>query len=256
MAIKTLSPEQIARYRADGYLVVNDVFTPEAIDTAVADALAWQQSFLAGMSEKERAWYVDGSTAVPQQLRKLDNPVAERAPFRRLALELSGVVAGVFGEPGVCFFSQLFFKPPQGGGPKPIHQDNFYFGPRDQDKMITCWIALDEATVENGCLHYWKGSHRGGMAEHFAPKDEPFNLQIDLAKTGERFEKVPAPVARGGVAFHHGLTYHQSANNLSKRYRRAMAVHCMAASNALVNPAMAYDEKFFVPLRAVAAALA
>ena len=48
--------------------------------------------------------------------------------------------------PGVSvYFSQIFFKPPEGGGPKPAHQDNFYFGPTDPEGMVTAWIALDDA---------------------------------------------------------------------------------------------------------------
>jgi phytanoyl-CoA hydroxylase len=45
-----------------------------------------------------------------------------------------------------------FFKPPEGGGPKPAHHDNFSFGPNDPEGVVTAGIALDDAALENGCL--------------------------------------------------------------------------------------------------------
>ena len=61
--------------------------------------------------------------------------------------------------PGVSvYFSQIFFKPPEGGGPKPAHQDNYYFGPNDPEGVVTAWVALDDATLENGCLYFGEGT--------------------------------------------------------------------------------------------------
>ena len=83
----------------------------------------------------------------------------ERRGFTALVPELSklGELLAdlqLLGDDLCVFFSQVFMKPPGVGGPKPIHQDNFYFGPDDEDAMLTAWVALDEATTENGCLNY------------------------------------------------------------------------------------------------------
>jgi ectoine hydroxylase-related dioxygenase (phytanoyl-CoA dioxygenase family) len=123
--------------------------------------MAWGEDFLARMDAEERAWYLDRGAAA--WLRKIDQPVAERPAFRDLALDpaLLGLVEQLIGRPGMVFFSQIFFKPPGGGGPKPVHQDNFYFGPTDYEGAVTAWIALDEATPENGCLGFVEGSNLG-----------------------------------------------------------------------------------------------
>ena len=136
-------------YRHAGHLTIRDVFAPDRMDAAVADIMAWSQEFIDGLGAEERAWYVDGGVSDADVLRKLDNPHIERPFFGELAREpkLVELVEGFIG-PGVSvYFSQIFFKPPRGGGPKPVHQDNYYFGPNDLEGIVTAWVALDDATL-------------------------------------------------------------------------------------------------------------
>jgi ectoine hydroxylase-related dioxygenase (phytanoyl-CoA dioxygenase family) len=109
---------------------------------------------------------------------------------------------------------------------------------------LTAWIALDDATTENGCLYYCD-QKQGGVTEHVAPADEPFNLQIP-AVIAREMEMKPAPVPRGGVSFHHGNTPHQSSDNRSKHPRRALAVHYLRSDARLVKPALDYDDTLIV----------
>jgi ectoine hydroxylase-related dioxygenase (phytanoyl-CoA dioxygenase family) len=182
----------------------------------------------------------------------LDNPVFHRPVFRELATSdrLVALVAQIVGNGVRVFFSQVFFKPPERGGPKPLHQDNFYFGPDNDDAMVTAWIALDEATVENGCLYYGDGSNHGELLEHFAPEGEPFNLQI-RRDAASAYAMTPAPVPRGGVSFHHGRTLHQSSANRSTKWRRAAAVHYLRNDACLLHPALPYDSDVVVQCRSV-----
>jgi len=178
--------------------------------------------------------------------RKLDNPVYHRPVFRRLASHppLLRIVERLIG-PGLrVYFSQVFFKAP-GGGPKPVHQDNFYFGPNHPDGMVTVWVALEEATVANGCLFYGNGTHLGPVVAHTAPADEPFNLQIP-AEVAAQQTMTAAPVSCGGVSFHHGLTFHQSSANTSDRWRRALAMHYVNGNTHFAKPALDFDESVVV----------
>jgi len=59
--------------------------------------------------------------------------------------------------------------------------------------MVTVWIALDEATCENGCLYYGNGSHLSEMLPHSAPPKEPFNLQVSKEVVSDQC-MTPAPV--------------------------------------------------------------
>jgi ectoine hydroxylase-related dioxygenase (phytanoyl-CoA dioxygenase family) len=144
-------------------------------------------------------------------------------------------------------FSQLFFKPSEGGGPKPAHQDNYYFGCNNQDGMVTAWVAIDDATVENGCMFFADGSNRGEIFPHTAPEGEPFNLQIS-SEILTRFALTPAPVPKGGVSFHHGKTIHQSSQNRSKNWRRAVAIHYVNVATKFVTPALQYDNAKLVSI--------
>ncbi|MGE0725745.1 MAG: phytanoyl-CoA dioxygenase family protein, partial [Alphaproteobacteria bacterium] len=156
------------RFRDAGHLTVEGVFAPSEMEAAIRDAEQWGEGFLADLPPAQRRWYVDGGVTARTVLRKLDNPHHARPVFAALARDprLVGLVEALIG-PGVSLcFSQIFFKPPEGGGPKPMHQDNFYFGPRDPDGLVTAWVALDDATVENGCLFFGEGSHRRPLEPH------------------------------------------------------------------------------------------
>jgi phytanoyl-CoA hydroxylase len=243
----SLTSEQRAEYRRAGHLTVPAVFTPAEMDRAIADIHQWGESFLAELSPDQRRWYVDAGVKTGDVLRKLDNPVFHRPLIRALAADrrLVDLVEDQIGEGVTVLFSQIFFKPPQGGGPKPVHQDNYYFGPRDLDAMVTAWIALDDADLENGCMSFGEGTQTGPVYRHVTPPGEPFNLQVP-ADVAAAQRMTPAPVPKGGVSFHHGTTFHQSADNRSARWRRACAVHYLRHDNALVNPALTYDESLFL----------
>ena len=237
----------LAFYRHQGHLTVNGVFAPQQMDAVVRDIEQWGETFLAELPHEKRAWFIDGGVSARTVLRKLDNPHFHRDAVRALARDpkLVGLVEQFLGRGVSVYFSQIFFKPPEGGGPKPAHQDNFYFGPRDPEALVTAWIALDDATPENGCMYFGEGTHLGPVVEHIAPPGEPFNLQIP-AEVVARTAMTPAPVPKGGVSFHHGGVFHQSGVNHSTRWRRACAVHYVRNDNAFVRPALPYDETVFL----------
>lgn len=242
-----LTAEAIERYRAVGHVTVEGVFQPEEMDAAAADIERWGEEFLAHLPENERAWYVDGGVKARTVLRKLDDPAYFRPAIRKLASDprLVEMVEQIIG-PGVSvYFSQIFFKPPEGGGPKPVHQDNYYFGPNDREGVVTAWIAFDDATVENGCLFFAEGTNRGPVYDHVAPPGEPYNLQVPK-EIADRFPATPAPVPKGGVSFHHGNIFHHSGPNHSNRWRRACALHYVNHATVFATPALPYDSSRIV----------
>ena len=244
-----LRQDQLDTYRTAGHLTVDEVFTGAEIDAAVADATTWAEAELAVLKAEDEAWYIDGGVKDRKVLRKLDNPVAQRGAFEYIARNtaLTAVVRQLIGDGLRVYFSQFFFKSPGGGGPKPVHQDNYYFGPNNPNGMVTAWIALDDADVENGCLFYGDGSHLNGILGHVAPPGEPFNLLIPEEVAG-KVAMTPAPVRRGGVSFHHGTVLHQSSDNHSERPRRACAIHYANASTVLQSSTLPYDETMFVTI--------
>lgn len=240
-----MSLDRVGRmfYANFGHVTVPHVFTASRMDAAIADVDAWSTETLASLTEEERTWYVDIGVTDQVVLRKLDNPHHHQKFFADLAKDptLVGLVEDILG-PGVSvYFSQIFFKAPRGGGPKPVHQDNFYFGPNDPEGLVTAWVAFDDATLENGCLYFGDGSNLGPVYAHEAPADEPFNLQIPDT-IAQRQPMNPAPVGKGGVSFHHGNTFHRSSDNLSDRWRRACAFHYVRNDVRFDTPALPYDD--------------
>ena len=234
----------LVAYRARGHATVPGVFSAAEMDAAIEDIGRWGEEFLRELPAAQRRWYIDGGVRAREVLRKLDNPHHHRESIRALARDprLVALVESAIG-PGVSvYFSQIFFKAPEGGGPKPPHQDNFYFGPRDPEGLITAWVAFDDATVENGCMYFGEGTHLAPALPHFAPADEPFNLQVRAATS----PMTPAPVPKGGVSFHHGGVLHQSGPNHSQHWRRACALHYVRNGNDFAHPALPFDARMYL----------
>jgi len=239
-----MDPIELALYRHHGHLTVDRVFTVAEMDSVTRDIEQWGEAFLGEIAQGQRAWYLDEGVRARAVLRKLDNPHAHCKSVRTLARDarLVSHVESVLGAGVSVYFSQIFFKAAQGGAPKPAHQDNFYFGPTDVDGVLTAWVALDDATLDNGCLYFGEGSQRGPVYRHHAPEGEPFNLQLP-ASILDKQPMAAAPVMKGGVSFHHGSTIHQSGANHSLKWRRACALHYVRNDVEFATPALPYDTK-------------
>ena len=121
---------------------------------------------------------------------------------------------------------QLFCKPPHHGGVVAWHQDYSYWTRTRPMAHLTCWIGLDDATKDNGCVHYVPGSHRwpllpvtglaGGM-------DAIHTVLTDAQKA--QFKPVAAELKKGYATFHHPLMVHGSYANTTDRPRRAVVVN-------------------------------
>lgn len=246
----SLSQSQKKAFEANGHLTVDDVFSGGQMASLLADIDVWSADVIAAMSEEDKAWYVDDGVKTNDiALRKMDDPVFYREAFRSLACHhpLVEIAEQLIGPNLSVAFSQVFMKPAAGGGPKPIHQDNFYFGPTHIDGMVTAWVAIDSADVDNGCLFYGDGSQREAVHTHVAPKAEPYNLALpDTIAAG--YSLTPAPVRSGGVSFHHGNTYHQSGPNTSQRSRRAVAFHYVNGKTTFDYPTLTYNRDHVVPI--------
>lgn len=111
--------------------------------------------------------------------------------------------------------SKVMFKPANGGAAKPWHQDAAYWR-NYEPNQVTVWLALDDATEENGCIWAIPGSHRLGLIPHVARELQVEESRIDMAKA------VAVPVKPGGLLIFHSLVLHMSKKNLSAKNRCAI----------------------------------
>ncbi len=125
---------------------------------------------------------------------------------------------------------QLFYKPPKKGGVVAWHQDYSYWTRTKPVAHLTCWCALDDATIENGCLQYIPGSHRWGLLPKPVIAGELQGIKDFLnEEQKQQFEHpVAVPVKAGEAIFHHSLTLHGSGENKSGQPRRAFVINVFA----------------------------
>ena len=171
-----------------------------------------------------------GSPSTPHptencQPRKIDYPFLKDETIRFFALDakLARIAANFLGRAAYLIRDQLFMKPPRIGTAKPLHQENaaLLFDPPDH--MLITWVALDDATPDNGCLRFIDGSHHT-LLDHEPIPDARFHL-IPRAPQHDPREETEVPVHRGSVIVIHSQTLHASGINRSDTWRRAYSCH-------------------------------
>lgn len=127
-----------------------------------------------------------------------------------------------------CMQSMLFVKPPGFQG-QAWHQDEIYIPTRDRS-LVGAWIAVDDATIANGCLWVVPGSHRTGYLypQHAHNNPEEFDVSGESFGFDESAE-VPVVVKAGTVVFFNGYLLHRSRKNRSDIFRRVLVNHYMNA---------------------------
>jgi phytanoyl-CoA hydroxylase len=224
-----VGPEQIAFYRENGYLVVRQAFNPVEIKAAIDGLL---HLIMGGCPDFKGIWFEAKAASMLDQLapdqrqdavRKIAFFVDHEPRLRAIShhARLFQVLTVLLGERTPEMFQDMaLIKPPRLGREKPWHQDHAYFDYTLQTPIVGTWIALDEATVENGCMQLLPGRHKEGPIVHFKRRD----WQIcDNQVMGQR--SVAAPLKPGGMLFFDALLPHGTPHNASANRRRALQFH-------------------------------
>ncbi len=233
------------RFFEDGFLVVDDAFDAGEVQSALDGMLDLIDGRVAGYrgiqyEGKARA-FVDTLPRDQKQdtVRKLWRFVDYDQRLQAISEHpaMLAVVRRLMGDLPVLFQDQALLKPPLIGREKPWHQDNAYFNVPPQTPIVGVWIALDEATPENGCMFVIPGSHRAGPVVHFKRRDWQI-CDTDVATD----RSIAVPLKPGGCLLFHGLLHHGTPPTQSQRRRRALQFHYRPASIAPIGP----DERLAV----------
>ena len=215
-----LSPQQIEQYRKQGFLVIEGFLdsnelqrwrdvTGEAVQQRLAEA-----SFLSNQADPD-SYYAQVFT---QCLRLADiHPgMAELMLDERLG-RVAGTLAGINGIR--IWHDQALIKSPY-GNPTGFHFDNPFWSFYSRD-AISIWVALDDATLANGCLWYLPGTH---LDATFQSVEIGGNLGgvFKAYPQWRNIAAVPAVCPAGSVVFHNGLIAHGAGANMTPHARRAM----------------------------------
>lgn len=120
------------------------------------------------------------------------------------------------------YHDQALIKEPGPSAPSPWHQDQPYW-PSKEPGMLSCWMALDDVTVERGCMQFIPGSHQWGEFPPISFEGEGPELKDYVSDDqAAQWEPVPVELSAGSCTFHHGLTFHYTNANTTDHIRRAL----------------------------------
>jgi ectoine hydroxylase-related dioxygenase (phytanoyl-CoA dioxygenase family) len=143
--------------------------------------------------------------------------------------ELLPIVTGLLGTDDVdCFLSQFIFKNPGAWG-QPWHQDSYYFPFEPARPIIGLWLAVTEATLENGCLHVLSGSHAEPVHEHIPDRRPGANYGYMEIVDHDMDGQMPSLMEPGDLLVFDSHLMHRSTDNVSGGIRAAMVFHVAAA---------------------------
>ncbi len=224
-------------YERDGFLIAPRLLTDHEVDALLAETLAisrGQRGSLAGALSDANDPGTDEEV--------LSRFIAIHFPHKISPLMLEALrhpnIASVLTEllgPNVKAMQSMLFVKQAGKPGQAWHQDEFYIPTRDRS-LVGAWIALDDATVENGGLWIIPGSHQAGVIYPMRRHDDD---RFDGAPEAYDFphvetEALPVEVKRGDVVFFHGYVLHRSLpNHAPSGYRRALVNHYMRAESLL-----------------------
>lgn len=225
----------VAAYRTEGFVAVADLLT----GTQVQQASEAVMSIVFDPQTKAKVQFTKAQAELRTEeerelaVRKVHQFVDCDETLRAIAFhpELLAIAEQLLGEKPVLVQDMAMLKPPTGGGEKPWHQDMAYGQLAYGKAVVGVWIALDEAGIDNGCMHVIPRSHREGATPHYAVRDWQL---CDASVPVER--DIAVPLKPGSALFFHGLLYHGTPNNMSAKRRRALQFHYACESASKLTP--------------------
>ena len=217
-----LTADQIAFYRENGFIQLNDVITGADLEQlrAAVEAAVEDENVPARRAQNDKA---EKSTYEQIFIQKVNlwqrHPAIKEfitsARFGNIAARLSGYRMRLWHD-------QALFKEPQTGSKTPWHQDTHYWPHREKGHQTSIWIALKDATISNGCMSFLPGTQK-------FPNIQPVNLGnpqdlFEIAPQVKGIKPVTCQLKAGSCTFHNGLTFHYAGPNRTDGMREAMAI--------------------------------
>lgn len=231
---KGLTQENISFYQTYGYLIAPELLIADEVEELKDETAAifrgdrgQVEGLLPADKSKSNAEVMKQYVAIhfPHKI----SPLIKEYLFHEKIVEvLSSVVS-----PNLkCMQSMLFVKGPGKAG-QSWHQDEFYIPTRDQS-LIGVWIAIDDATVDNGCLWIIPGRPKYMMPRIKNENTEYADVDTIDVSMYSTDQIIPIAVKKGSVVFFNGYTLHSSKRNMTTDcFRTALVNHYMSAESML-----------------------
>ena len=218
-----LSSHQLEFYRAQGYLSIPSITTPDELEVL---RKTYDEMFEAKVGFGEGNYFdfagdeTSDNFAYPQMLMPSSyRPELARTLLRSRAL---GIAKQILGSDAKFVLDHALRKPP-GGPATPWHQDVAFYPIGHRFDTFTIWVALDDVDRRNGCMEFIPGSHEGPLLKHRSINNDPRIHGIETLEADHSLA-VSCPLRAGGATLHHRNTLHYTAPNVTNEARRAYAL--------------------------------
>jgi len=226
----TVTPEQIAYFREQGYIKLKQVLSPEVL-----------------------AHYGRQISRKVQELNTNTLPMEQRDTYRKAFLQVGNIwthcaivkefvfgkrlarlAAELMGTTGVRMYHDQALYKEASGGHTPWHADQHYW-PLATSNCCTAWIPLQAVPMEMGPLSFAKKSHSFKMGRELSISDESERALAKMLRE-RNFEVDETPFDLGEVSFHYGWTFHRAGNNTTPRPREVMTIIYMDEDMRVAKP--------------------
>jgi len=230
--------DERARFERDGYVHLPGVLTAEEIDaievvydTFLRGEIDVPGKDLSDMVTGEYGTDPNNYAIFNVMLPRRYHPDWQGNIFERVGLSIAEQLCG---EGMVLDFDQLLAKQP--GRVDAVfawHQDQAYWINTDDRRTATCWLAVDDSTIANGCMQFLPGSHREPVRPHrplSGSREDQHTLVTDLRPDDVL---LPVEIRRGDITVHNEGVLHGSGGNTSTTSRRRAYINAFRSIEAV-----------------------
>lgn len=238
-----LTPEQQAAYERDGFVLVRGLFDPE-------EAKLLQQAMETDPEVVSHRYNRKDAEGLATKMVSWNHPGDSVYGLAARSERIVNTMEAMLGGEVYHYHSKLTAKEPFEGGAWEWHQDYGYWYHNGclYPDLVSCLIAVDRATRDNGCLQVLRGSHLMGRLEHGKTGEQTGADMERVAAALERLELVYVEAEPGDVLFFHSNLLHRSDQNRSPLPRWSLIACYNAASN---NPYKESRHPRYAPLECV-----
>ena len=250
-----ITPEQIQSYEANGFLVIEDFLSPEELQhwrKAVTQAVE-ERAGIKIPGKNIKTGEADGINEDADYFAKVFDQLLNlwqtNDDVKELMFDqkIGKMAAQLSGADGIrIWHDQALIKRPW-ANPTAWHLDTPFWSFSDR-RAISIWIALDDATLENGCLYFIPGSHKlTGFDKIVIGRN--MDGVFDTYPQFKKSNPVAAAMKAGSCSFHNGLTIHGANANMTSGFRRAMTCAYMPEGNLFNGEPNILPEAYLKTLR-------
>lgn len=253
----------LERFQHDGFVVLKDFVAPDECNSLRAQAEKLVSTFDPGEIKsifstheqsrttddyfldsgdkirfffEEHAFNSDGTLKQPKQhsINKIGHALHDLDPvFDRFSRNsnIRELIEDFNIEDPLLLQSMYIFKQPNIGGEVSCHQDSTFLYTEPMN-IVGLWFALEDATIENGCLWAIPGGHRTGLKSRWVRSEQGMRFETFDHTPWPENELVPLEVAKGSLIVLHGLLPHRSYENKSSKSRHAYTLHVISGKSA------------------------